>query len=150
MSEKLSLQDFTVKIELPVLWGDMDAFQHVNNIRFFRYFESARIEYMQATQLSREREISGIGPILASTSCKYLVPLTFPDTVDIGCRTTVLRRSELEQEYLLVSRKLEKPAALGTAKIVGYDYSRQKRADFPQAILDRIQELDPEVRLELE
>ncbi|MFP4212955.1 MAG: acyl-CoA thioesterase [Desulfohalobiaceae bacterium] len=149
MSRKLSLQDFTVRIELPVLWGDMDAFQHVNNIRFFRYFESARIEYMQRIQLDRERQASGIGPILASTSCKYLVPLTFPDTIDIGCRTVVLRRSELEQEYLLVSRKLDKPAALGTAKIVGYDYSQLQRADFPDAILEQIQELDPQVNLEL-
>ncbi|MFP4391414.1 MAG: acyl-CoA thioesterase [Desulfohalobiaceae bacterium] len=149
MSQKLSLQDFTIRIELPVLWGDMDAFQHVNNIRFFRYFESARIEYMQNIQLDRERQVSGIGPILASTSCKYLVPLTYPDTVHIGCRTVVLRSSELEQEYLLVSRKMDKPAALGTAKIVGYDYHQLQRADFPKAILDKIQELDPKVRLEL-
>lgn len=34
------LADFPVVIDWPVQWGDMDAFQHVNNTVFFRWFES--------------------------------------------------------------------------------------------------------------
>ena len=41
MQEILKL--YSVTIETPVAWGEMDAFQHVNNIVYFRYFESARI-----------------------------------------------------------------------------------------------------------
>ena len=37
------LENYPVVIEIPVAWGDMDAFQHVNNVAYFRYFESARI-----------------------------------------------------------------------------------------------------------
>ncbi|MCZ6911333.1 MAG: acyl-CoA thioesterase, partial [Proteobacteria bacterium] len=40
------LDDYPVVIELPVVWGEMDAFDHVNNIIYFRYFESARIAYV--------------------------------------------------------------------------------------------------------
>ncbi len=149
MPKKLSLQDFNVQIELPVLWGDMDAFQHVNNTRFFRYFESARIEYMHKIWMPPEQGRPSIGPILAATSCKFLAPLTFPDTLQIGCRTVFLNKSEMEQEYLIVSRKLDKPAALGTAKIVAYDYNNMQRAVLQQEVLDKIQKIDPEVRLEL-
>ena len=35
--------DYPVVIEIPVAWGEMDAYGHVNNIVYFRYFESARI-----------------------------------------------------------------------------------------------------------
>ena len=35
------LADFPVLIAWPVQWGDMDAFQHVNNTVYFRWFESA-------------------------------------------------------------------------------------------------------------
>lgn len=37
--------DFNHWLTLPILWGDMDALQHVNNVQFFRYLESARIAY---------------------------------------------------------------------------------------------------------
>ena len=36
-------REYPVIIELPVAWGDMDAFAHVNNTAYFKYFESARI-----------------------------------------------------------------------------------------------------------
>lgn len=42
-----SLEGFPVVIELPVVWGEMDAFAHVNNVVYFRYFESARIAYLE-------------------------------------------------------------------------------------------------------
>lgn len=42
-----SLADFPVVIRLPVQWGEQDAFGHVNNIIFFRWYESARIAYCQ-------------------------------------------------------------------------------------------------------
>ena len=37
------LAGYPVRIEVPVAWGEMDAFGHVNNVVYFRYFESARI-----------------------------------------------------------------------------------------------------------
>ena len=37
------LADFPVTVEIPVAWGDMDAMGHVNNVVYFRYFETARI-----------------------------------------------------------------------------------------------------------
>ena len=37
-----------VAVDRPVRWGDMDAFQHVNNTVYFRWFECARLEYFQA------------------------------------------------------------------------------------------------------
>ena len=33
---------------LPVRWGDQDPLGHVNNARFFTYFEQARIDYFDA------------------------------------------------------------------------------------------------------
>jgi acyl-CoA thioester hydrolase len=34
------LEAFPVVISIPVAWGEMDAFQHVNNSVYFRYFDS--------------------------------------------------------------------------------------------------------------
>lgn len=39
---------FPVRVGIPVAWGEMDAFGHVNNVVYFRYFESARIAFFGA------------------------------------------------------------------------------------------------------
>ncbi len=63
------LINFPVVIELPLAWGEMDAFQHVNNVAYFRYFESARIAYFSKLDLLMLMNQTGIGPILKSTGC---------------------------------------------------------------------------------
>jgi acyl-CoA thioester hydrolase len=145
MSKKQSLDDFPVVLDLPVLWGDMDALQHVNNVRFFRYLESARIEYMERAGLFALLRENGIGPILAETNCKFISPLTYPDTIAVGCRTVSMTESELTQEYLIVSRGQERATALGQARIVAYDFKALSRSSFPEPLFERIRSLDPQL-----
>lgn len=33
--------------QVPIRWGDMDVYEHVNNTIYFRYAEQARIEWME-------------------------------------------------------------------------------------------------------
>ena len=62
------LSDFPVVIELPVIWGEMDAYGHFNNTIYFRYFECARIAYLDRMEFMEFKKNSGIGPILAQIS----------------------------------------------------------------------------------
>ena len=75
------LKDYPVIIEFPIAWGEMDAMSHVNNIVYFRFFESARIAYFEKMDLMDYMTQTGIGPILATTSCKFKIPLSYPDKV---------------------------------------------------------------------
>jgi len=47
--------------EIPIAWGDMDAFQHVNNVVYFRHFESARISYFEKINFIEVMNETGIG-----------------------------------------------------------------------------------------
>ena len=40
------LASFPVVIELDVGWSDMDSFDHVSNLVYFRYFQDARLVYL--------------------------------------------------------------------------------------------------------
>ena len=64
-----------VTMNIPVAWGEMDAMGHVNNIIYFRYFETVRIEYFNRLGMMDYQRESGIGPILASTEYRYKLPL---------------------------------------------------------------------------
>ena len=76
------LKDYPIILTLPILWGDQDAFGHVNNVVYFRWCESARVAYLNDTGLQDLMSQANLGPILASIKCDYLRQLNFPDTPD--------------------------------------------------------------------
>lgn len=136
-----ALSDYPVQVIQPVVWGDMDAFQHVNNTVYFRYFEDIRIEFMQQTGMFEVLENQQIGPILASTSCDFRAPLNYPDTIHIGTRVVDLQERKFSMAYRVVSEKLERVVAKGSGLIVYYDYKVGKSCPIPAQIVTAIERL---------
>jgi len=132
------LADYPVVIEIPVAWGEMDAFQHVNNTVYLRYFESARIAYFERLKLTEWMEQTGVGPILASVQCRFKFPLVYPDTVSVGARGTDVEEDRLVVENIVISHRWQRVAAIGSGVLVAYDYRRGKRTTWPPEILERI------------
>jgi acyl-CoA thioester hydrolase len=132
------LEGYPIVIEIPVAWGEMDSFQHVNNIVYFRYFESARILYSEKLGLHRMKDETGIGPILASTSCKYKLPLTYPDTVSVGAKITGIEGDRFWMNYVVVSHRHQRIAAEGDGLVVMYDYREGRKVAVPDEIKKRI------------
>ena len=136
-----SLDDFNIRIDIPIVWGDMDAFNHVNNTRFFRYFETARIKYFEKAGFIETMEKKSIGPILASISAKFIKPLFYPDTVTVGTRVTSVEPTQFIMEYIIES-KSKGIAAIGESKIVVYDYKSSERTTLPDIVRNKIREID--------
>lgn len=127
---------------LPVEWGQMDAFGHVNNTVYFRYFESARIAYFEQTGMLAFMQTHGIGPILGHTQCRFKIPLTHPDTVDVGARVTELGDDRFEMAYRVGSRQADAVAAEGTGTIVCVDYKTGKKTALPAELRSAIEALE--------
>lgn len=126
------LDGFEVIITEAVAWGDLDAFQHVNNTRFFRYFEDARMAYFERTGITTAAgRPTGVGPILASTSCRFKAPLTYPDEVQVGARVVSVGRTSFKMDYRVVSVALHVVAAEGQAVIVAFDYEHERKVVIP-------------------
>jgi acyl-CoA thioester hydrolase len=117
------LAGYSVVIALPVQWGDQDALEHVNNVVYFRWFESARIAYFRRIGLMDKWDARKLGPILAASSCDYRRSIVFPDTVQVGIRATRIGRSSIGMEHRIVSEQQKALAAEGTSTIVYYDYA---------------------------
>jgi acyl-CoA thioester hydrolase len=136
------LASFPVVIEIPVVWGDMDAFQHVNNTVYLRYFENARIAYFEALGYLERMDQTGVGPVLASTRCRFRIPLTYPDTVSVGAKTTEIQTDRFVQEYAVFSHRHLKIAAEGEGVLVHFNYRENKKATIPEELRQRILELE--------
>ncbi len=80
-----------MKIEIPehkklvhemrfqVRWGDMDVMGHLNNAMYFRYLESARMEWFHSIGVAGDPSVPG--PVLANAFCNFYKQLAFPDEV---------------------------------------------------------------------
>ena len=141
------LKNYPVTIQIPIAWGEMDAFQHVNNVAYFRYFESVRIAYFEQLDLIDYMKQTGIGPILASTQCRFKIPLTYPDTVSVGVRVARIKGDRFIMQGVIVSHRLEKIAAECEGVIVSYNYREGKKAPIPQEMEQRIRNLEDGQRI---
>jgi acyl-CoA thioester hydrolase len=136
------LADFPVVVHLPLHWGEMDAFGHLNNVVYFRYFETARIHYFERCGFMATYDEQRIGAILHSTSCRFRRPLHFPDTVLAGARVTELGQDRFTMGYRVVSVAEEVVAAEGVGLIVSFDYRGRAKAPVPDAVRRAILELE--------
>ncbi len=141
MSEEL-LAGYPAIVRVPVQWGDMDAYGHVNNAMFFRFFESARIRYLERCGFIESYDRDKIGAILHSTSCRYRTPLFYPDTAVVGTRATQVDEDRFTMAYLLVSEREGAVAAEGTGVVVSYDYNVRRVAPIPAQVRAAIAKLE--------
>jgi acyl-CoA thioester hydrolase len=125
------LKDYKHPVAVPVLWGDMDALQHVNNLRYFRYFESARVTWFELNRFTGPALSGRVGPILSATSCRFKAPVTYPDTVWTATRVKLVESDRFVLEHATVSEKLGRVVAIGEAEVVSYDYELKRKADLP-------------------
>tara|TARA_R110002110_G_scaffold166602_1_gene367233 strand:- start:21822 stop:22259 length:438 start_codon:yes stop_codon:yes gene_type:complete len=144
------MQKWPVEIEIPVQWGDMDAFGHVNNVQYIRWFESVRIEYFLKMQLKEFVSNEAIGPILAHIEADYRLPIQFPDTVIAKTNISHIGNSSLGMEYQIYSKKANKIAATGKGVIVMLDYRSGQKQPVSAVIRNKISACQGEVRSLLE
>ncbi|NCF18951.1 MAG: acyl-CoA thioesterase, partial [Haliea sp.] len=106
-------RDYPVVLYQDVVWGDMDAFGHVNNTTYFRYFEDARIAYFDKIEIGKVKSETGLGPILATTHCNFKLPLEYPDKIRIAGRARLMGPKKFNMEYLVYSERFDAVAAEG-------------------------------------
>jgi acyl-CoA thioester hydrolase len=140
------LVGYPVIVELPVAWGEMDSYQHVNNVVYFRYFENARLEYIRRLDWFEYEKQTGIGPILQATSARFRKPLTYPDTVIVTARATTIESDRFTLEHRVISKTLGVVAAEGTGTIVTFHYAEGKKVEISEELLRRISALEEKAR----
>jgi acyl-CoA thioester hydrolase len=140
------LAGFPVAVELPVVWGEMDSYRHVNNVVYFRYFENARLEYFRRLGWFEYESQTGIGPILAATQARFRRPLTYPDTVWVTARATSVEGDRFHLEHRVVSKRLAAVVAEGTGTVVTYHHGDGRKVALPDELRRRIEALEATAR----
>lgn len=133
---------FVVQVKLPVQWGDMDAFGHVNNTMYFRYFETARLAYMAEMKLLQTMQKKQIGPILAETDCRFKSPLTYPDNIRVGASVVEHQEYGFVMCYGIYSEAQKRVVSEGSGRIVLLDYQSGGKVKPDENMIQAIKALE--------
>jgi len=131
-------EHFPFVVTQQLIWRDMDAYQHVNNAVYFRYFEDVRMALFDELGIVEHKNRTQIGPILASTRCDYRAPLAFPDRIQIGTAIEDMRPKRFVMKYAVYSETHAALAAEGEGLLVFYDYNLNKSCEIPDVIRERL------------
>lgn len=118
---------------IPVRWGDMDAYRHVNNTVYFRFFEQARVEWLEQMRFRVSPEETS-GPVIINASCTFLIPVSYPATVEIRLFAGQPGRSSVMTWYELYVVGDERLYAEGAAKVVWMDTATGKSCPLPDSL----------------
>lgn len=130
----------TTGFDQPIAWGDMDALGHVNNVAYFRYMESARVDFLRRLGVIVLNQPDGVGVILQSAQCRFRRPVKFPDTLTISSAVRHIEADRFTLAHEMRSQATGEIVASGEGVIVAYDYSRQAKATLPEDLSRALRE----------
>lgn len=135
MDDKLRaelLAGYPVVVTVPIHWGDHDAFGHVNNTVPLRWFETARIAFLEKCGLGHLMNGQGPIPVVASITCNYRRQLFYPDRVDVSARLEKIGRTSLVLSHAVVSHHLQTIAVDGQSVVVMIDATSHRPCRIPE------------------
>ena len=123
---------------IPIRWGDMDSMGHVNNAVYFRYMETARIEWVNGLGIAPRP--GGEAIVIVNAFCNFIRQLEYPGEVRI--RTFVNQPGRSSFDTWVTMERADQPGtvyASGGATVVWIDVAAQKSAPLPDWLRRQIE-----------
>ncbi|HSQ05391.1 MAG TPA: thioesterase family protein [Burkholderiales bacterium] len=127
-------------VPLMTRWMDNDLYNHVNNVVFYSFFDTAVNGYMvQAGVL--DLDASPVIGLVVETACQYFSPISFPDRVYCGLRVAHLGTSSVRFEIGVFRNEENVASAQGHFVHVTCDRTTHRPVPMPanmRAALERL------------
>jgi acyl-CoA thioester hydrolase len=104
-------------IPISLRWSDNDQYGHVNNVRFYSFFDTAVNQFLiergvlspqtaQSHQLEKAEQNLSNRPVgfVVHTHCDFYKPLSFPGDIDVGIRVGKMGRSSVTYQVAVFSK----------------------------------------------
>ena len=127
----MDLAEYKLEVELRIDWSDLDMYQHVNNLTFMRFMQSGRVNFWEATNLSKIFEESNRGPMLVSSHCDFKRSLYYPGKATVKTKLAYMKNSSFALDHVIVNEKNE-VCAEGRDVAVCFDFNTEKTYPIPE------------------
>lgn len=123
---------------MDVRWGDMDRLGHVNNTVYFRYMETARVEWLHA--LPRSPYSEGHGAVVVNAFCNFLRQIEYPARLVVKMYVSDPTRTAFETWYEIEQEgEPDVVYATGGATMVWVDHAQRKAVELPETLRAMVQ-----------
>jgi acyl-CoA thioester hydrolase len=124
--------DYTHFHSITTRWMDNDAFQHVNNVVYFSYFDTA-VTYFEMTNGVVDLLQGAVRCVVAEVTCRYFRSIAFPDGVTVGLRVAHVGRSSVRYELGIFRNDEDDACAEGHFVHVFVEATTQRPVAVPDA-----------------
>jgi acyl-CoA thioester hydrolase len=127
----------TLELRIPIRWGDMDAMGHVNNTLYFRYLESARVDWLCA--IGARPDPSGVGPVIVNAFCNFYRQLKHPG--DLIAKHYVSDPGRSSFETWITLERVDEPGVIsaeGGTTTVWFDAATGRSVPLPDWVRELV------------
>lgn len=107
-------------------WSEMDLFGHINNVAYFKYFQSARVHFLTHIGINTSNPKNAQSFVVAECFCNYHQPLYYPDEIQIQTKVTWVKNTSFQLQHLIFNSS-NSLCANGKDVIVLYDYFKGEK-----------------------
>jgi acyl-CoA thioester hydrolase len=128
------LTDFRYKLDIRVVFRDIDYYRHVNNAVYITWMETARIEYC-AEAFGRPLG-APTNVIMANQNFNYERQAQYGERLVMGCRTSRIGNKSMDLTYELW--RGDERIGHGVSALVAFDYAANRSIAVPDVWRERI------------
>jgi acyl-CoA thioester hydrolase len=132
--------DYPHLLEITTRWHDNDIYGHVNNVDYYAFFDTVINAWLVREGGLDIHAGQTIG-LCAESHCKFLAPISFPDTVEAGLRVGRLGNSSVRYEIELYVKGDGEPIAEGWFVHVFVDRGDRRPREIPAGIRESLERL---------
>lgn len=133
----IKISDFKLSLELRIDWGDLDMYEHVNNVSYMRYLQSGRVNFWEASGIHEFYRNSNQGTMLVSTKCDFKRSLNYPGKAVIKTKLDFIGNKSFGLKHLILDEKGE-VCAEGTDVVVCFDFDKNETFPVPDWLRKKI------------
>lgn len=102
MQTEETIVKYPFPVKQQVLWGEMDAFNHINNVIYFRYFETGRVIFFNKSDLWKLFIDENIRIVVGKLECNYIREITHPAEIEISVGIKKIGNASLTVHHKVV------------------------------------------------
>lgn len=123
-------KNFAWFLEIPTRWIDNDLYGHMNNAKYYTFFENVVMTYLEH-ECSLNTGTGDVRCFTAESGCRYHDALKYPQSVDAGMRVAHVGNSSVRYELGLFAKGQTQVAATGFVLDVFVDAVTEKPTRIP-------------------
>lgn len=120
-------------IRISTRWSDNDVYQHVNNVVYFSFFDTAVNQNLLEQGLVDFRSSNVVG-LVVDNHCQFFSSIAFPDEVFVGVAVEKIGNSSVVYRLGIFKNDSPELCALGRFTHVYVNRNDQKPTPIPQKI----------------